>query len=169
MVELTGLRRKHAEFGDSLYALRRCADEMESGSTLELWDRLTGAVGFLTHDLLPFTDVEDEILYPALAVAAEAPTLVDVLRAGQVEMARMTGELDEARRALPLGDNDGTWQNLRRVLYGLHAVASLHFTVEDEIVLPLLECDLDHRDAEELEAAIRAVVHNTSLSPAYGV
>ncbi len=166
MVELTGLRRKHAEFGDSLNALRRTADEMEHGSALELWDRLTGAVGFLTHDLLPFSCVEDEILYPALAVAAETSTPVDLLRAEQVAIARMTGELDEARRALPLGENNGTWRNLRRLLYGLYAVATLHFMVEDEIVLPLLESDLDHRDAEELEAAIRAVAHNTYLSPA---
>ncbi|HZC27290.1 MAG TPA: hemerythrin domain-containing protein, partial [Actinopolymorphaceae bacterium] len=115
----------------------------------------------------PFTSVEDEILYPALAVAAETSTPVDVLRAEHVEIARMTGELDEARRALPLGDTDGTWSNLRRILYGLHAVARLHYTVEDQIVLPLLECDLDTRDAEELEAAIKAVAYNTTLSPAY--
>ncbi len=167
MVELTGLRRRHAEFGMSLDALRRTADEMESGSTLELWDRLTGAVGFLTDDLLPYTSVEDEILYPALAVAAETSTPVDVLRGQHIEIARLTGELDEARRSLPLGDCDGTWSNLRRILYGLHAVAHLHFNVEDEIVLPLLECDLEMRDAEELEDAIRAVAHNTTLSPAY--
>jgi iron-sulfur cluster repair protein YtfE (RIC family) len=167
MVELTGLRRKHAEFGVTLETLRRTADEMECGSTLELWDRLTGAVGFLTRDLLPYTTVEDEILYPALAVAAETSTPVDVLRGQHVEIARLTGELDEARRALPLGEGNGGWSNLRRILYGLHAVAHLHFNVEDEIVLPLLECDLELRDAEELEDAIRAVVHNATLSPAY--
>jgi iron-sulfur cluster repair protein YtfE (RIC family) len=164
MVELTGLRRKHAEFGASLDGLRRTADEMETGTMLELWDRLTGAVGFLTHDLLPYTSVEDEILYPALAVAADTTTPVDVLRGQHVEIVRLTGELDEARRALPLGESDGTWSNLRRILYGLHAVAVLHFNVEDEIVLPLLESDLELRDAEELEDAIRAVVHNATLS-----
>jgi iron-sulfur cluster repair protein YtfE (RIC family) len=164
MVELTGLRRKHAEFGVTLDSLRRTADEMESGTTLELWDRLTGAVGFLTRDLLPYTSVEDEILYPALAVAAETSTPVDVLRGQHVEIARLTGELDEARRALPLDEGNGTWSNLRRILYGLHAVAHLHFNVEDEIVLPLLESDLELRDAEELEDAIRAVMHNATLS-----
>ncbi|MGH3487139.1 MAG: hemerythrin domain-containing protein [Actinopolymorphaceae bacterium] len=167
MVQLTELRRKHAEFAASLDGLRHTADEMESGSVLELWDRLTCAVGFLTHELLPFTAVEDEILYPALEVAAEASTPVDVLRAEHVTLAQMTAELDEARRALPLGDNNGTWTNLRRILYGLYAVARLHFMVEDEIVLPLLESELEGRDAEELEAAIRAVAHNTTLSPAY--
>jgi iron-sulfur cluster repair protein YtfE (RIC family) len=164
MVELTGLRRKHAEFGVTLDSLRRTADEMESGTTLELWDRLTGAVGFLTRDLLPYTSVEDEILYPALAVAAETSTPVDVLRGQHVEIARLTGELDEARRALPLDEGNGTWSNLRRILYGLHAVAHLHFNVEDEIVLPLLESDLELRDAEELEDAIRAVMHNATLA-----
>jgi iron-sulfur cluster repair protein YtfE (RIC family) len=164
MVELTGLRRKHAEFGVTLDSLCRTADEMESGTTLELWDRLTGAVGFLTRDLLPYTSVEDEILYPALAVAAETSTPVDVLRGQHVEIARLTGELDEARRALPLDEGNGTWSNLRRILYGLHAVAHLHFNVEDEIVLPLLESDLELRDAEELEDAIRAVMHNATLA-----
>ncbi|WP_020576619.1 hemerythrin domain-containing protein [Actinopolymorpha alba] len=166
MAELIELRRKHAEFGAALDTLRRTADEMESGTRLELWDRLTATVGFLVHDLLPYTSVEDEILYPALAAASETSTPIDVLRAEHVEIARMTGELDEARRSLPLGEN-GAWTNLRRLLYGLHAVARLHFTVEDEIVLPLLESDLDARDAEEIADAMRAVVHNTMLSPAY--
>lgn len=166
MVELTGVRRRHEEFSEAVDALRDTADQMEEGTTLELWDRLTGAVGFLTHELLPYAAVEEEILYPALAVAADAPTPVDVLRAEQLEIRRLTNELDEARRGLPLGE-DGSWAKVRSVLYGLHAVARLHFRIADEVVLPLLEAELDPRSAEQLDDAIRAVAHTTTLSPAY--
>jgi len=168
MVQLAGLRRKHAEFMSSLDGLRRTADDMEAGSSLDLWDRLTGSVSFLTQDLLPFTYVEDEILYPALVAAAETSTPIDILRAHQLTLAQLTDELDAVRRALPMGCDKSTWAKLRRILYSLYAIGRLHFTVEDDVVLPLLESDLDDHEAEQIEAAIRAVAHNLVLSLAYG-
>jgi hemerythrin-like domain-containing protein len=166
MVELAGVRRRHEEFGEAVDALRDTADQMEEETTLELWDRLTAAVGFLTHELLPYAAVEEEILYPALAVAADAATPVDVLRAEQLEIRRLTNELDEARRGLPLGE-ERAWSRVRSVLYGLHAVARMHFRIQDEVVLPLLEAELDPRSAEQLDDAIRAVLHTTTRSPVY--
>jgi hemerythrin-like domain-containing protein len=169
MVELAGVRRRHEEFGEAVEALRETADQMEEGTTLELWDRLTNAVGFLSHELLPYAAVEEEILYPALAVAAvaaDAATPVDVLRAEQLEIRRLTNELDEARRGLRLGEG-GAWSKVRSVLYGLHAVARMHFRIQDEVVLPLLEAELDPRSAEQLDDAIRAVAHTAGRSPVY--
>lgn len=160
MAELTWLRSRHMELGTEVEALQATAAWMDDATMLELWDRITGHVTFFVNDLVPYISVEDEILYPALAVAAETATPIDVLRAHHAEIDRLAADLDEARRALPLGEDDA-WRQVRQALYGLYAVARLHFTVEDEIVLPLLEADLDSRDAEELEDAVRAVVHNT--------
>ncbi|MGW5364670.1 hemerythrin domain-containing protein [Actinopolymorpha pittospori] len=163
MAELTWLRSRHMELGADLETLRGTADGMDDSTMLELWDRVTGHVSFLVHDLMPFVSVEEEILYPALAVAADTATPVDVLRAHQVEISRLAAELDEGRRSLPLGEEAG-WRAVRRTLAGVHAIARLYFTVEDEVILPLLESDLDPHEAEELEDALRAVARTNSTS-----
>jgi hypothetical protein len=44
---------------------------------------------------------------------------------------------------------------LRRVLYGLHAVISLHFAKEDELLVPWMENRLSATEQENLLARLR--------------
>ncbi len=64
------------------------------------------------------------------------------------------GELRELLRD-GMADENG----LRRVLYGLHAVVSLHFAKEEEVYLPILEARLTPHEADTMFAAMEAAAH----------
>jgi hypothetical protein len=70
-----------------------------------------------------------------------------------VEVGRLTEELARLRAST----RPAAGEDLRRVLYGLHALVSAHFAKEEEIYLPLLEDRLSAAEAhalfERMEAA----------------
>jgi iron-sulfur cluster repair protein YtfE (RIC family) len=149
-------RRYRAEHGlllPDVDRLRTVADRLDEMPPQEVRRELADLRRFLDERLVPHEQTEDAILYPlvARAMGGEDPTasmsrahleiahlvrlfgrLVDELPAGEVP----TDELP-AGEPPPLAPDD--LRDLRRILYGLHAVLRLHFAQEDEQYLPLLE------------------------------
>ncbi len=82
-----------------------------------------------------------------------------------VEIARLTAELNALREELDSGyPGLAVLRELRRVLYGLYALVSVHFAKEEELYLPLLDAHLTSDQAGDLfrqmeEAASRAREH----------
>jgi iron-sulfur cluster repair protein YtfE (RIC family) len=103
--------------------------------------------GLLAHGMLRHMDVEDRVLYPALA-RAEGQMSVDLLAIDHRAIAGLEREVALAEAALSdggLAPEDR--RRLVRTLHGLEMLVDLHMTKEEEICLPALD--------RELEAAIR--------------
>ncbi len=100
---------------------------------------------FLVEDLLPHEEAEDAILYPVFARVLGGHDPTGTMSRAHVEIAHLVRRigrlLDEADPAHP--DPDDLLE-LRRVLYGLHAILELHFAQEDEGYLSLVDEPDDH-------------------------
>jgi hypothetical protein len=98
----------------------------------------------LVEQILPHEQIDERSLYPTVArlIGGEDPT--GPMSRAHVEiwhLTRLLGRLLED--AEPDGILDEDLVELRRLLYSLHAVLSLHFSQEDEAYHSLLE---RHRD-----------------------
>jgi iron-sulfur cluster repair protein YtfE (RIC family) len=73
----------------------------------------------------------------------------------------LTDELTPLADALDAGPVSPTEVTaLRRVLYGLHALVSIHLLKEEEVYLPILDAALTVDEVEQLYAEMRAAEAN---------
>ena len=95
---------------------------------------------FLVDEVAPHEEAEDATLYPVLARVLGGNDPTGTMSRAHVEIAhqirRLGRVLDEVDPA-GLGDDDVL--ELRRLLYGLHAILELHFAQEDEGYLSLVD------------------------------
>ena len=110
---------------------------------------------FLTHHLIPHATAEDRALYPVVQKAMGAPKATATMSRDHVEVGRLTSDLAKAAgrlggTALPSAQQ----KELRRLLYGLHALVALHFAKEEEIYLPLLDERLSAEEARAMFASM---------------
>ena len=72
-----------------------------------------------------------------------------------VEVGRLSSELAALEKRLGSGPLPApAHKELRRLLYGLHALVALHFAKEEEIYLPLLDERLSAGEARAMFAAM---------------
>jgi hypothetical protein len=94
---------------------------------------------FLTERLLPHEEAEDALLYPVVAelVGGDDPTAP--MSRAHAEIAHLTRLLGGVLADLgPAGPEAEDRIELRRILYGVHAILRLHFAQEEEAYLSLL-------------------------------
>jgi heavy metal translocating P-type ATPase len=95
---------------------------------------------FLVDELLPHEQAEDTELYPALARVLGGSDVTGTMSRGHAEIAHLSHRLGRV-----LDDVDGDRlegedaTDVLRLLYGLHAVLTLHFSQEDESYLSLAD------------------------------
>lgn len=134
------LRDEHRELLPHIETLRTTADLIGESSDAETLERVDEAGHFLSHHLIPHAAAEDKALYPVVEEAMPSPGATDTMRRDHVEVGRLTEELSVLRVQIVRGTiSEQSQRDLRRVLYGLHAVVKLHFAKEEEIYLPVLE------------------------------
>lgn len=123
--------------------LRRVADRLEELSPPAARRELQEIRTFLVEKLVPHEEKEDASVYPLVArrIGGHDPTAA--MSRAHLEIShlvrlygRLLDELPEGPVG-PLAPDD--LRDLRRVLYGLHAILRLHFAQEEEQYLPLLE------------------------------
>ncbi len=139
-------RRYQAEHGvllPEVDRLRAVADRLDELPARAAKRELAELRRFLEERLVPHEQTEDATVYPlvARAIGGEDPTAP--MSRAHLEIAhlvrlfgRLIDELPPDDFA-PLAPDD--LRDLRRILYGLHAVLRLHFAQEEEQYLPLLE------------------------------
>lgn len=89
---------------------------------------------FLSAELLPHEREEQERAYPVIAGIMKGEDPTGPLIHTHNEIARLSRLLGRMVKALPpTGPNPGEVRDLRRALYGLHAVLHLHFAQEEEL------------------------------------
>jgi heavy metal translocating P-type ATPase len=141
-------RDEHREFVPWLSRIRTVADRLESYSPVEARDELQQIRWFLTERLPQHEEEEEAAVYP----------VVSRLMGGEDPMATMSRahlEIDHLSRVFvhlvddvpPEGPAVEDLVDLRRVLYGLHAILRLHFAQEEEAYSWLASETLESEEA----------------------
>jgi heavy metal translocating P-type ATPase len=125
--------------------LRQVADRLEDLNPAAARRELQEVRTFLEEKLVPHEKEEDASVYPLVArrIGGHDPTAA--MSRAHLEIShlvRLYGRLLDELPALegpvgPLASDD--LRDLRRILYGLHAILRLHFAQEEEQYLPLLD------------------------------
>lgn len=152
------LRDEHRELLTYVDEILAVADALADRPPEALADRLEQVASFLRRDLLRHAAAEEAALYPAVGRLMGAPEATATMSRDHLEIKGLSERLEllvgrpGAVRAEPA--------ELRRILYGLHAVVILHFAKEEEVYLPILDERMSPEDAAalfaDLETAARA-------------
>lgn len=156
MTQLAFLRARQRDLARTAEVVRGAAEHMDDGSPMQIWDALTAVICSVNRQLLPYLDAEEDVLYSTLRAATNSAELVRILQVHAKEVERLIAELHDGRNALLAGEHAAR-SDLRRILYGLYAVLSVHLRTGVEVVVPFLEAELDACDGEKADVAIHAV------------
>lgn len=130
----TRLRDSHRELRPRIAAMASLATSLEFLSPEEARQRLEEMRAFIRDDLLPHELEEERAAYPAIVamLPGEDPTLGLIQTHREIaRLSRLFSRLvDRVTEGAKLADE---LRDLRRVLYGLHAILTLHFAQEDEL------------------------------------
>lgn len=132
-------REEHASLLPKVEMLRLVADRLDQLEPPALRVALEELRAFLDHDLIPHERQEDATVYPVVASLLGGDDPTGTMSRAHLEIAhqvRLFGRLVDELPEGPLSSEDKT--DLRRILYGSHAVLRLHFAQEEEQYLPLL-------------------------------
>ena len=149
------LTSEHLELISVVEQCRSTADRLDLLSPAERLVQVSRLYEAVHDRLLPHEKVEETRLYPLMAelLGGEDPTGTMSRAHGEIaHLTRLLGQLLSEAKAD--GFPEGDLPELRRVLYGLHAVLRLHFAQEDEAYLSLLQ-DSDGKAGESTRAADR--------------
>lgn len=150
------LRDEHASLRPDLERIVLAADAIEPGRDPAQAERVGAVLTFIEDRLLDHAYVEEQALYPVVSRTLGAPQAADTMRRDHVEIARLTNELKALHGTLTEGALAADQARaLRRLLYSLYAIISLHLAKEEELYLPLLDERLSPHQAEELMEALK--------------
>ncbi len=131
---------EHRTLRPDLDRLRIAADRLGTAPPAEALESVRAAHRFLVDELLPHEEAEDAVLYPVFARVLGGADPTGTMSRAHVEIAHLVRRLgrllDEVDPVDPAPDD---LADLRRVLYGLHAILELHFAQEDEGYLSLVD------------------------------
>ena len=128
------LASTHKTLRPRVSELAELAAQLDSLPAEQARTRLTALADMLEHELLPHESEEQQTVYPLLekALKDENPTGPLIQTHGEIRrLARLF-----ARRVAqlpPAGPAPEDLRDINRLLYGLHAILSLHFAQEDEL------------------------------------
>ncbi len=147
------LREEHRELVPHIQALREVADGVGVAPADAVRRGVDQACEFLSHHLIPHAEAEERVLYPVVQRLLGAPRATATMSRDHVEIGRLVAELTAVRTELGAGAiGEEPARALRRLLYGLHALVSVHFAKEEEVYLPLLDAGLTPEAAREMFA-----------------
>jgi heavy metal translocating P-type ATPase len=135
-----GMGGDHLDLLPVVDRVRQVADRLDTVPPRVARQELAGLCGALEERLLPHEAADDAALYPLVAKTIGGADPVGPMNREHVEIRRLAGMLTRLVEDLPeSGPSPADLRDLRRVLYGLHAVLRLHFAQEDESYLSLFE------------------------------
>ena len=135
---MTGIARRLALSHRALRArvgdLATLAVHLDELPAAEARTRLDQTQKMLEEELLPHEDDEQRTAYPLIEklLADENPTGPLIQTHSEIRrLSRLLGRL--VKQLPPSGPAREDLRDVRRVLYGLHAILTLHFAQEDEL------------------------------------
>ncbi|MGA1362310.1 MAG: hemerythrin domain-containing protein [Ilumatobacteraceae bacterium] len=153
------LHHEHRNLEPHLESILAAAHAVGSAPHPVLRDMTDAVLQFVLRELDGHARSEDEVLYDAVERATSTGVSIDTLRREHVEINRLSAELSDLHGSLVVSrePSEETTRALRRVLYGLHAVISLHFAKENEILVPWLEAALTAQEQDALLGRLRSL------------
>lgn len=148
---------EHGRLRTGLERLRSVADTVGRVDVAALRVEVESVYQFLSHRVLPHIAVEERVLNPAIARTDGYGAAARIMSRDHAEVADLARQLAELRPKLDrsaFGAADET--ELRRILYGLHELLTVHMANEEEVCLPALERALS-------EGQVRAVAEGIEL------
>ncbi len=136
------LGREHRELMPVVDRIRWLADRLDELPPAVVRSEVEEVQRALIGRLLPHETSDDREMYPVVArlIGGRDPTAP--MSRGHVEIGRLVNVLSRLLATMPeRGPEPADLRHLRRVLYGLHAVLTLHFAQEEEAYLSLLDAD----------------------------
>jgi heavy metal translocating P-type ATPase len=141
---------EHRSLRPELDRIRVASDTLGDRPLASALPELRAVHRFLVDELLPHEEAEDEELYPMLARVLGGDDPTGPMSRAHVEIAHLVRRigrlLDELELEVANPDPDDV-RELRRTLYGLHAILRLHFAQEDEGYFTLTDDDHGHAPA----------------------
>jgi heavy metal translocating P-type ATPase len=134
---------EHATLRPDLARIRDVADQLDVTRPAESIARVREVHRFLVEELDPHERAEDHDLYPVLARVLGGNDPTATMSRAHVEISHLIRRLGRVLDDLGPDDPDADeLTELRRLLYGLHAILQLHFAQEDEGYLSLADDEL---------------------------
>ncbi len=145
------IREEHRHLLPHIDELRTVAEAVGTTPAADLRSLVEGARTFLVDHLIPHAEAEDRALYPAVARAMGSPDATRTMTRDHLEVKALTDGLAAVLDRLG-GDPvpEDVASELRRLLFGLHALVRVHFAKEEEIYLPLLDERLTAAEVEQV-------------------
>jgi len=126
-------RREHREFAPELQRIRSVADRLEDLPPDQAAAELDAVRVFIAERLPQHEEEEEEAVYPVVAELMGGEDPMSSMARAHVEIAHLGRMYQQLLDDLPPdGPTPDDLMDLRRVLYGLHAILRLHFAQEEE-------------------------------------
>lgn len=148
---------EHLVLHPDLDRLRVAADRIGTVPPAEALTAVRDVHAFLTDELLPHEEAEDAELYPVFARVIGGNDPTGTMSRAHVEIAHLVRRVGRLLDEIdPVRPDEDDLLEVRRVLYGLHAILVLHFAQEDEGYLSLVDDEVPSRPARSAARAGRA-------------
>jgi hypothetical protein len=159
------VREEHERFLPYLEDIRKVADSIGRASTKSLLGRLAEIHEFLAHRLIPHAIAEGRLMLPLVRRLPGGSGTAAGMNQCHVQLGRLTDELESAmKRARAKGMGEEMESELRRVLYGLHALLTAHFAQAEDVFTAALEPEgTPSRRAELFETVERSAEEVSDL------
>ena len=126
-------REEHRHFAPELHRIRSVADRIDTLGPEEAREELDAILSFLTERLPRHEEEEEAAVYPVVAELMGGEDPMASMARAHVEIDHLTRVFRSLVDELPAGGpSPDDLIDLRRVLYGLHAILRLHFAQEEE-------------------------------------
>jgi len=126
-------RREHREFAPELQRIRSVADRLEDLPPDQAERELEAVRVFIAERLPQHEEEEEAAVYPVVAGLMGGEDPMSSMSRAHVEIAHLGRMYQQLLDDLPPdGPTPDDVMDLRRVLYGLHAILRLHFAQEEE-------------------------------------
>jgi hemerythrin-like domain-containing protein len=154
------LRDEHVELLPHVEHLRTTAEAIGLESFDSISQQVQQAHWFLSAHLLPHAQAEEAALYHVVAAMLGAPEATATMCRDHAAIGEMVAELGRLRDELA---REGRLTQhlahaLRRVLYGLYTLVTVHLAKEEDVYLPLLDEHLTPVEADEMFRGMEAAV-----------
>jgi soluble P-type ATPase/hemerythrin-like domain-containing protein len=134
---------EHAALRPDVTRIRTVADALDRTHPAESLAMVRDIHRFLVEELDPHEQAEDSTLYPVLARVLGGNDPTGTMSRAHAEIAHLIRRLGRVLDDIgPDGPDQDDVVDLRRLLYGLHAILQLHFAQEDEGYLSLVDDDI---------------------------
>jgi iron-sulfur cluster repair protein YtfE (RIC family) len=154
------LREEHQELMPQVERILQVAEMLGEAPLDQVRAGVDEVYAFLAHLLKPHAEAEEAALYPVVQKVMGSPDATKTMTRDHVEVGRYIEELASLRNRLATGElKPGQLKALRRVLYGVYALVSVHFAKEEEVYLPILDERLTPESAQEMFEAMEAAAH----------